>query len=186
MEVFLEEGYAGFSSRGVARRASISVGNLHYYFPSKESLLSKMFGNMVESYSEQLDALHVAGESPREQFVRLVSFLIHDLSSSRTSTFFPEIWALSNHDSAVAELMDEMYAWERAQIAVIVEQLAPGVDPGCREAIVLFISASIEGMTMFIGHGKSHTHLVDSMAEIAIASYLQMIDNACAESGRQA
>lgn len=181
LEVFIDDGYAGFSVRRVARESGISIGNLHYYFPSKEALLAEMLDSVIEQYADQFEALRVAGRTARERFTGLISFLIHDLGSDRTATLFPEVWALSNHDPAAAELMERMYAWERTRIGDALDDLAPTLDPACREAIVLFISASIEGMTMFIGHGKSHVHLTDAMVEVALASYLHLVDNACTQ-----
>lgn len=179
LEVFIEAGYAGFSAREVARQVGISVGNLHYYFPSKEALLSEMLDRVIDQYADQFEALRHAEGSARERFVGLINFLIHDLGSDRTSALFPEIWALANHDPEAAALMDKMYAWERARLGEALDDLAPELDPACRETILLFISASIEGLTMFIGHGKSHTHLTDAMVDLALASYLHLVDNAC-------
>ena len=41
-EVFMEAGYAGFTMRKIARRANITLGNLNYYYRTKEDLLQDL------------------------------------------------------------------------------------------------------------------------------------------------
>ncbi|HEY5791617.1 MAG TPA: TetR/AcrR family transcriptional regulator [Gammaproteobacteria bacterium] len=179
LQVFIDQGYANFSLRNVARQARISVGNLHYYFPNKEALLAEVFDSVREDYAEQFAALLAdAGESPRERFVAVIGYLIRDLESNRTSTFFPELWALANHEPAAAELMDRLYAWEHERIAELVQALAPELDGDRLETLVLFISASIEGLTMFLGSGKPHARLVEPTVALALASYLEQVERA--------
>ena len=108
----------------------------------------------------------------------MIGYLIRDLESNRTSTFFPELWALANHEPTAAELMDGLYSWEREHIAGLVRALAPELDGERLETLVMFISASIEGLTMFLGNGKSHTHLVEPMVELAVSGYLEQIEHA--------
>jgi AcrR family transcriptional regulator len=172
LNVFTEDGYSHFTTRNVARRLGISVGNLHYYFPNKAVLLKAMFENVVESYKPVFTrVMERAGDDPRDRFVALIRYLICDLGSEATTSFFPELWALANHDPMVAGLMEEMYDWERQQIHGLVAAIRPDVDDARHQEITLFISASIEGLTMFIGHRKSHARLRDTMVATALNCY---------------
>jgi AcrR family transcriptional regulator len=179
LEVFIDAGYADFSLRHVARRAHISVGNLHYYFPNKGALLTEMFASVREDYAGQFASLlEDAGDSPRERFVAIVSYLVRDLCTRRTSVFFPELWAMANHDAAASALMEEMYAWERAHLAGLIGALAPSVGRDRRAALALFVSASIEGLTVFIGHGKPYADRVEAVLADALEAFLLLIARA--------
>lgn len=183
LEAFIETGYADFSLRHVARRAHISVGNLHYYFPNKGALLAEMFASVREDYAEQFAALLAdAGDSPRERFVATVSYLVRDLCTRRTSVFFPELWAMANHDAAASALMEELYAWERAHLAELIGALAPSVGRDRRAGLALFVSASIEGLTVFIGHGKPHADRVEAVLADALEVFLVHIARAEAQA----
>ena len=179
LEAFIETGYAHFSLRHVARRAQISVGNLHYYFPNKSALLAEMFASVREDYAEQFaNLLTDTGDAPRERFVAIVSYLVRDLCTRRTSVFFPELWAMANHDPAASALMEELYAWERAHLAELIGALAPSLDPDRRAGLALFVSASIEGLTVFIGHGKPQADRVEAVLADALEAFLALIARA--------
>ena len=68
--------------------------------------------------------------------------------------FFPELWSLANHQASATQLMDDMYAQYRAVLKEVIKEINPKLKPSSVDRLALFISASIEGHTVFIGHGK--------------------------------
>ena len=49
-DVLVEEGFAALSLREVAKRADMTVGNVGYYFPSKDSLLAALAEHIFDRW----------------------------------------------------------------------------------------------------------------------------------------
>jgi hypothetical protein len=77
-----------------------------------------------------------------------------DLGNPITSKFYPELWALANHDDYADTLMDHIYARVRCPLENYVARLNSALSTEQVQKVALFISASTEGITMFVGHGK--------------------------------
>ena len=48
MEILIVDGYSKLSMRGVAKKVGISLGNLQYYFPNRQTLLQALLENYIE------------------------------------------------------------------------------------------------------------------------------------------
>lgn len=182
--VLVEQGYRAFSMRKVASDAGMTLGNLQYYFPTKESLTSSMLNRRISAYLEWFDdILTDAGEDPRIQFSALIEQIFLDLNRKQTTMFFPEVWSLANHDDRVVEHMDAMYARYRAVLATVIGRVNPRLKMKQRDRLALFFSASIEGHTVFVGHGKPWKRETAVMLNLARESFLHLIDKADVPSG---
>ena len=176
LEVLITEGYKKLTLRQIAMQAGMTVGNLTYYYASREALVKDLLDNILATYLDEIDRIvKASGESPRDRFVAIIEYLIEDLNTRRTTGFFPELWALANHDDYVAELMENMYAGERRALNALIRALNPALDKKQTSHLALFISCSIEGMTMFVGAGKKQEKSLQSMKEIACESFLHLI-----------
>jgi len=175
-QLIIDEGYHNFSLRKVATAADLTLGNLQYYFPSKDSLLKAMLDNCIQSYLDRFEAVRAAaGQDPEAQFIGLITEILRDLNSRRTTVFFPEVWSLSNHDDHATEFMDAMYDRYRGVLIEVIAQLNPSLSPDQQRRLAIFISSSMEGHTMFIGHGKAWTGETDNIIAMAIQSFLWLI-----------
>ena len=180
-EVLIDQGYKKMSLRQIALAAGITVGNLNYYYRTKEALLKDLLENILAGYLEEIDRIvEVSGDLPEDRFVAVIGYLIEDLNTHRTTRFFPELWALANHDEYAADLMEDMYIAERRAIDNLIRAINPRLDVQKTSQLSLFISCSIEGMTMFVGAGKQQQAALQSMKKMACASFLLLI----AEAGR--
>jgi AcrR family transcriptional regulator len=175
-EVLISQGYKKLTLRQIALRAGITVGNLTYYYSSKEALLKDLLDNILRTYLNEMERIaEASGDSPKYRFVAIVEYLIEDLHTQRTTKFFPELWALANHDDYAAELMENMYADERQALAELIHAINPDLDERQVNHLALFVSASIEGMTMFVGAGKKQEDALESMKNMACESFLLLI-----------
>ena len=153
--VFMEAGYPGLTMRKVANRAGISIGNLNYYYRAKEGLLRDLINYVINSYLEVFDQLRdAAGQSPEKQLQSILDYWIEDLGTPETTVFFPELWALANHDSHVAGLVDELYARVRVPLIELIGLINPACSPREQQQLALFMCATMEGLTLFAGHDK--------------------------------
>lgn len=175
-DILIDHGYSGLSMRKIATAAGITIGNLHYYYPSKKDLLADLLDHVINGYLMAFgNARAAAGSSALNQFVALISFIIDDLNTHETTNFFPELWALSNHDEQAAERMHELYRKARLDINDLIATINPELSDQQREEVGLFISASLEGLTPFAGNGKPWAGNLENIKRIAIKSFVDMI-----------
>jgi len=178
-DVLINQGYKKLTLRQIAMQAGIKVGNLTYYYRTKEALLKDLLEKILFVYLDEMDRIvEASGDSPENRFVAIIEYLIEDLHTQRTTRFFPELWALANHDTYTAELMDNMYAAERRALRKLIEAIKPQLDERQTRQLALFISCSIEGMTMFVGAGKNQENNLQAMKKLACKSFLQLIEQA--------
>jgi AcrR family transcriptional regulator len=160
--------------RKVADAAGIRLGNLQYYFPSKAKLVKAMLDHALSSYLDAFVEIRRHG-TPEEQFLAVIDKVVNDLNKKRTTVFFPEVWSLSNHEKGVTQAMDEMYENYRKVLADIIGEVNPALSALQARRLALFISASIEGHTIFIGYRKPWTKETANIIHIAKQSFLWLI-----------
>ncbi len=175
-DLMISGGYHNLTLRKVAAGAGISVGNLSYYYSNKQDLLRDLLDHVIDSYMWEFDKVRQdAGDSVEAQFVAIVRFIIEDIGTQETTNFFPELWALANHDSYAAERMEEIYIKARIVLNELIAILNPALTESERQQVALFISASMEGLTPFAGFGKPWAGSRDSIINIAATSFLQLV-----------
>ena len=180
--ILIEQGYSKLSMRKVAVGAQISVGNLQYYYPSKNDLLKDLLDHSIDEFMDEFERLRLGANNDPELHLRsIINFIVLDLGNPTTTTFYPELWALANHDEYADKLMDEVYARVRIPLEDCMKQLNPALSVEQVQKVALFISSSMEGMTMFVGHGKVWNDSIQQMANIATMSFLAMARNITSE-----
>ncbi len=174
----MESGYAALTMRKVAGRAGISIGNLNYYYRAKEDLLRDLLEYVINQYLEEFDRQRqMAGHSPEKQLEAVLKFWIDDLGTPETTVFFPELWALGNHDPYIADLVDELYAKARLPLNELIPQINPTLTKKETEQIALYMCASMEGLTVFVGNGKTWTNQIKEIKRITIRNFMELVKN---------
>ncbi|WP_426170091.1 TetR/AcrR family transcriptional regulator [Sandarakinorhabdus sp. DWP1-3-1] len=175
LDVLIDEGAAAFTLRRIAARCGMKVGNLSYHFPKKELLIQLLLEEMLEFYESLLDdTARRPGLSPEEQLTIIIGLCIDDIGSKRTTHLFTELWALANHNPVVAERVAAFYRVAHVQIAQAVAPLNPALSPDEVEAVARFISAAMEGTTIFVGHGKAWADQRAWMKAISTTALVQL------------
>ncbi|MEO0031670.1 MAG: hypothetical protein RIS94_1428 [Pseudomonadota bacterium] len=178
LSILIEEGYPAMSMRRVALASGIKFGNLTYHFRSREDLVRELFDAVIRSYEVEFVAIaQMPGAAPEDRLRRVCLLILDDIRTKKTTHFFPEIWALSNHDSFVFERMQELYVRARAPILDIIAEMRKDLLPEEQEVLALFISASMEGTTMFAGHEKPFEPRMKEIEAIAVESFIHLVRN---------
>lgn len=176
LSILIEEGYRAMSMRRVASACGMKFGNLTYHYRSREDLVRELLDAVIRAYEvEFATIMHMPGVPPEERLSRLCTLVLDDIRSKKTTRFFPELWSLSNHDAFVLERMQELYVRARAPLLEIIAEMRPDLSGDEREIIALFISASMEGMTIFAGHEKPFEPRMPQLERIAIATFCHMV-----------
>jgi len=175
--VLIEEGYHNFSLRKVAATAGIKLGNLQYYFPTKDELVKTMLDQVIQVYLDDLVNLNEnSGDDPKTLFKSVLKHVFYDLNNKKTTVFFPEVWSLANHEAHITEHLDSMYGQYRAKLKEIILLINPQLSTSQAQRIALFICSSHEGHTMFIGYRKPWIKETENIIDMAIQSFLWLIE----------
>lgn len=173
-DLLIDSGYHNFSLRRVAHGAGISVGNLQYYFPTKQSLTTAMLQDVIEDYLDEFEQMRAQGE-PEEQFLKIIRLVFEDLQDRATTVFFPEVWSLANHEAGVTEQLDDMYKRYRQVLAEVIRDINSALTVEQARKLAVFISASMEGHTMFVGFEKPMADELEDYIAIASAGFLHLV-----------
>jgi len=175
ISLLIERGYHNLSMRGVAESAGVRLGNLQHYFPTKDDLVQAMLDRVLEDYLQRFDEIHDSIQDPEQEFAALVGSVIRDLNQRKTTVFFPELWSLSNHEKQVTRFMDHMYEKYRSVLCSVIARINPSLQDEQVRRLALFVCASIEGHTVFIGHRKPWRNETESVVSLATQSFLWLI-----------
>lgn len=182
LSLLVEQGYRAMSMRKVAAACGMKLGNLTYYFPTKEDLVRELLGAVISSYEIEFEAIiHEEGVSPEQRLQEICMLVLEDIRTKKTTRIFPELWALSNHDPFVFDRVHELYARARAPLLAIIEEINPSLSEEQRQALALFISASMEGLTVFAGHDKPFEKRMPWLEKIAAKSFVQLVQTIAAK-----
>lgn len=149
-KVFQDEGYAGFSARGVAGRVGITLGNLQYYFPTKEELLRLTLSFYLrQMLGEYASVANKSGLSVHLRLLALVERIFDDINETDLPRLLFEVWAFAPRDPYVAELVDEVYAKYCGIFAELLFEADPAVAHEECLARAFILAAQIQGMMIF-------------------------------------
>lgn len=174
--ILLDHGYRAMSMRRVAAACGMKLGNLTYHFPTREDLVRDLLDAVISSYESEFEAIvHETGASPEERLLEMCRLILEDITTRKTTHLFPELWALSNHDPFVLDRVQELYARARQPLVEIIEEMRPDLSQGHSETLALFISASMEGMTVFAGHAKPFERRMPMIERIAVKAFVELV-----------
>lgn len=155
--IVLDHGMRALSMRRIAREMGLSPGNLSYYYASKTDLLEDLFTMVIDGYMFEFERLRqIKADSPVSQLRAVIEFVFDDLGQRETTNFFPELWVLALRDEWAAVQMERIYGLYRSVLIKIITTLRADLQAQTIEDLAITISATIEGHTVFVGHGRRH------------------------------
>lgn len=179
LDVLIDEGAEAFTIRRIAARCDMKVGNVSYHFPRKEMLIQVLLDDLVDSYGARLDdVMRRNGLTAEDRLKRIITLCLHDIGSKRTTHLFTELWALANHNPIVADRVKGFYDRVHAVIGDHVAAINPALSPDDVRTIALFINATMEGATPFLGHGKPWADSMPAFTALAIDQLVSLARNA--------
>ena len=176
-DILIRAGYQGFTMRAVAAECQISVGNLNYYYASKADLLADLLEIVIQGYLADFDDIVLESDprTPEQALESVIRFIIADLGTKETTIFFPELWALANHDAKASRRMHELYAKARRVFDELIPQINSALSQAEARQVSLYLSASLEGHTMFIGYKKPWAKDRQHLSNIAVKGLLDLV-----------
>ncbi|WP_235587956.1 TetR/AcrR family transcriptional regulator [Sphingopyxis sp. H115] len=182
LSLLVNHGSAALTLRRIATESGMNVGNLNYYFRSKEELIRELLNAVISSYEESFDEIiHEPGASAEARLENMVMLILEDITTKKTTRFFPELWAMANHDPFIHDRMSELYDRARVSLNELIAEINPELPSDQREILALFISGSMEGMTVFAGYQKPWVAQMPILKTLAKKSFVQLVKSLRAE-----
>ncbi|HUD91943.1 TetR/AcrR family transcriptional regulator [Sphingobium sp.] len=175
LDVLIDEGADAFTIRRIAARCDMKVGNVSYHFPRKEMLIQVLLDELVDSYGKLLDdVVRKPGLNAEERLKLVIILCLEDIGSKRTTHLFTELWALANHNAFVADRVKAFYERIHGVIGDYVVAINPALSQEDVGTVALFISATMEGATPFLGHGKPWADRMPAFTALAVQSLVNL------------
>lgn len=182
LHLLVGEGYRAMTMRRIAAECGMKLGNLTYHFPTREDLVQALLDAVISAYEKEfVEFVHNPSLTLEQRLVFYCGLILEDIRTRKTTRLFPELWALSNHDSFVFDRMHELYARARAPLREIIDEMRPDLNDDQRNKLAVFISASMEGLTVFAGHEKPFEPLMPGIETIAAKSFVDLVRTIRAE-----
>ena len=137
--------------RSVAKTLEISLGNLQYYFPTREDLLTALFRAESDSDSDLFVSLCAREQTPRDRLAAVTRAFVSRWSQGEV-TSHKAVWralrSVSLQSSQFRGLRHEL--WERfyEQLSPILRELAPGATASQLRLKAILVTAMIDGTSM--------------------------------------
>lgn len=174
--LLVEEGSRAMSMRRIAAACGMKLGNLTYHFPSREDLVQALLDAVISAYEVEFEIItHQPGVPADARLGRYCQLVLEDIRTKKTTRVFPELWALSSHDPLVLERVQELYVRARAPLLEIIAEMRPDLDIQDCNDLALFVSAAMEGTTVFAGYQKPYEPRMPALEAIAIQCFIAAI-----------
>jgi AcrR family transcriptional regulator len=155
--ILSHQGYPNFTLRNIANRVGISLGNLQYYYKTKDDLLRELLQYTNDEYDKDYSKIFSdVPDTPEDRFKIIVDYLLADTKNPSVRGFIFQVWALSTYDAYAEHCMEEMYGHYHGVIAGIIAELNPSLSKrDCNDRATI-IQSLIEGShySVVMKHGK--------------------------------
>lgn len=160
--IVVSEGFANLSYRNIAKGAGIAVGNVNYYYPSKDDLMVDLANFIFDRWDERFKKrVPAAMKGDREIFMFSIEFMIRENKRERTVSLLMEMWAMANHSPSVSKMLDAFYGKMRAWLSEMIVRVRPDLASDVVVMRAALIIAQIEGLMILIGPKRApHKELV--------------------------
>jgi AcrR family transcriptional regulator len=165
----VDEGFSGLSFRTIAKRAGITVGNVTYYFPTKDDLLVELAGYIFDRWEVRFRRSLPSGLTDKtEIFLYSIRYMIDENKRQKSNRLLLEMWAMSNHSTAVMKMLDTFYCKMRAWVEEMLADIAPAQSLQKRRLHAALITSQIEGLMVLIGPNRTIHKELDGLEDEAI------------------
>ncbi len=168
-QVLIAEGYDALALRDLAKRCNMQLGNLQYYFPTRDALLEVLITAEAERDVAATESARLNTGDPEQRFRELISSLVSRWRGE-SGFVFGVLNFLTLNKPAFRALRDRIYATFYAELAGLIQQIQPRLDDASRELRVTLITALIDGAAQQVRVGDPQRY-----AEAVAAAALRIV-----------
>ena len=160
--MLLDEGYAGVSLRRIATKLGISVGNLQYYFPTKDDLVESV---IIGETQKPIDLLGGIAWSPNDapKSIRQAVGSLLQYYASEAGRFYAIMESLALHDARYAKLKADGYAHVLGHVEQLIGLVVPNLPADRAAGLARVLIALIDGASLQVQFARNEADSVDSL-----------------------
>ncbi|MFE8601023.1 TetR/AcrR family transcriptional regulator [Archangium violaceum] len=147
--LLVDEGHSALSLRGVAQRAGIRLGNLQYYFATREELVRALLARILERATARLEERMGATDNPAQALDTALEALLEDQKDPASYRLFYDLWALAAREPTIATELRAFYARYIGAVAERLGLAAPELPCAEVHARAELLVALLEGLSLF-------------------------------------
>lgn len=122
-----EKGHEKVTIKEIAVQAGLPAGVIHYYFTSKDAIVSSLAEAIVQKYSQLLDESISAASSTEHRIESAIDFIIETLIFDRPlNRVFYNLIQMAFERKAVGRVVKNMFKEYRERLARIFEEAGAG------------------------------------------------------------
>lgn len=176
--MLLDEGYAAVSLRKIATTLGISIGNLQYYFATKDDLVEAVISAETQKPIDMMDAVAWRPEDPGTGIRQAVGSVMQYYASD-AGRFYAIMESLALHNARYADLKAEGYAFVSGYVEQLVGLMAPRLSDARRARLARVLIALIDGASLQIQFGRdiADPDKVDMLIEDVSAAIEHLLGN---------
>jgi AcrR family transcriptional regulator len=182
----LADGYAGLSTRKVAKQAHVPVSQLHYHFGSKQGLILALFAGENQRRLDRQRGMYAADLPLWQRYERACDYLEDDLDSGYVRVL-QEMIAAGWSNRGVCEAVRELIAgWFRllADVAREAGRRHGSLGPFTAEELAALVGAAFLGAEelLLLGFDRQLLPIRSALRRVSIA--LRQLEEGPARPGR--
>lgn len=170
-----DEGHAQLSLRKIAAGAGMSLGNLQYYYRTKQDVVRALLERALAQSVANVEAhMRSAGADSAARLDAGVRAILADQESPATCRFYWELWALAARDPEVARATRGFYDRYVDEVAKVLRAAHGAIGPARARNRAALVVALFEGLTLFRLGAKTLVPLERGLAQEARALVVRL------------
>lgn len=174
--MLLDEGYAGVSLRRIATKLGMSVGNLQYYFPTKDDLVESV---IIGETQKPIDLLGDVAWSPNDapKSIRQAVGSLMQYYAGEAGRFYAIMESLALHDDRYAKLKADGYAQVVRHIEQLIGLVAPDQSNDRAAGLARVLVALIDGASLQVQFARTETDSLDALIVDVSSAIEHLLEN---------
>lgn len=145
--ILISDGYAGVSLRMIASKLEISVGNLQYYFPTKDDLVEAIITRETQNLTNMLNDFAWGPGDVQASTRQAVEVLIN-YYAGEAGRMYAITESLALHDPRYNKLKKDGYAYVLGHIEQLIGFALPDMATNKRAGLAQVLVALIDGASL--------------------------------------
>lgn len=144
-EVLITKGYDALVLRDIALQVGIKLGNLQYYFPTREDLVTEVVEEYHLRLNQEMEELYNSRQTPKTKLLTMVNFYVERWSMKEAFLYFLVI-QLSAHNKKIRQAKIQIYESFYERLESIIQAVAPRLTPIQRRQKARLITTLLDGI----------------------------------------
>lgn len=161
-QLLVEDGYDRFVLREIANRVDVRLGNLQYYYATRDDLLEAVVRAEFERNQAEIATISAGAGSPQTRLATITRHLI-DVWAREGGRVYVVMSLLALHQPRFRTLHHEIYAAFYAGLVPVLRELRPQAPRAALIDVARLITTLIDGALVQV---PARTFIADAVAAV--------------------